>query len=555
MASTEISRKDRERKPLKIGSYILGKTLGKGSFGKVKLAIHQPTQYKVAVKIINRTHVKKTASSTKIKREIQNLSQFKHPHIVRLYEVICTPSDIFMAMEYVAGGELFDKIIAHGKMRTPVVRRYFHQIISAIDYCHRRMIVHRDLKPENILLDGRHNIKIVDFGFSNNMRDGEFLNTHCGSYNYAAPELLKEDTYAGPEVDIWSCGVILYAMASGRLPFDHANFYEMLRRIKLGIFRIPDFLDRKLVNLIIHILQVNPMKRATMKDIINNEWFKADLPVHLFPLVNEPEVSVVDMKAVQNVAIYYKVAKAEVTAALLGDDPHHHLCVAYNLVLDNRGDSSRTRRVSLNEFYSGVPAGTPAETTHSDSSGRIFSTPFRRNKTKFHTHPLDHDVHGSEDRWHVGMTSCFSAEDIMLEVFRVLKELDYEWAVVTPFYIIVRPRQVDPEVEPPKMRLQLYQTKNKNDLRPREKPIYLLNFTNLPESESKPSASRHSSRQTSLCIPISSSLPSSRPNSLPKSFEEEPLPREAEESRSARTSQTMQFLHLCAAVIAKVAQR
>ena len=137
-----------------------------------------------------------------------------------VYEVIDSPTDIFMIMEYVDGGELFDYLVANGRLAEREARAFFQQIISAISYCHQHQVVHRDLKPENLLLDSKYNVKVADFGLSNMITDGDFLKTSCGSPNYAAPEVISGRLYAGPEIDIWSCGVILYALLTGRLPFD-----------------------------------------------------------------------------------------------------------------------------------------------------------------------------------------------------------------------------------------------------------------------------------------------------------------------------------------------
>uniref|UniRef100_A0A915BSB8 non-specific serine/threonine protein kinase n=1 Tax=Parascaris univalens TaxID=6257 RepID=A0A915BSB8_PARUN len=336
-ASTELSKQDREAKAqIKIGHYILQQTLGVGTFGKVKVGIHEATGYKVAVKILNRQKIKSLDVVGKIRREIQNLSLFRHPHIIRLYQVISTPTDIFMIMEYVSGGELFDYIVKHGRLKTPEARRFFQQIISGVDYCHRHMVVHRDLKPENLLLDDKNNVKIADFGLSNIMTDGDFLRTSCGSPNYAAPEVISGKLYAGPEVDVWSCGVILYALLCGTLPFDDEHVPTLFRKIKAGIFPIPDYLEKPLVNLLLHMLQVDPMKRATIKDVIQHEWFQKDLPAYLFPPINESEASIVDIEAVKEVTRRYGVLEEDVTNALLGDDPHHHLSIAYNLIVDNK---------------------------------------------------------------------------------------------------------------------------------------------------------------------------------------------------------------------------
>jgi 5'-AMP-activated protein kinase catalytic alpha subunit len=189
--NTTGSNTDNLQNQIKIGHYILMETLGSGSFGKVKKAKHQLTGHTVAIKIMNRNKIKSLDVVGKIRREIQNLKLFRHPHIIKLYQVINTPSDIFMVMEYVSGGELFDHIVKNGRLSENEGRKFFQQIISGVDYCHRHMIVHRDLKPENLLLDEHMNVKIADFGLSNMMKDGEFLRTSCGSPNYAAPEVVS----------------------------------------------------------------------------------------------------------------------------------------------------------------------------------------------------------------------------------------------------------------------------------------------------------------------------------------------------------------------------
>ncbi|XP_027352971.1 SNF1-related protein kinase catalytic subunit alpha KIN10 isoform X5 [Abrus precatorius] len=170
-------------------NYKLGKTLGIGSFGKVKIAEHVLTGHKVAIKILNRRKIKNMDMEEKVRREIKILRLFMHPHIIRLYEVIETPTDIYVVMEYVKSGELFDYIVEKGRLQEDEARNFFQQIISGVEYCHRNMVVHRDLKPENLLLDSKCNVKIADFGLSNIMRDGHFLKTSCGSPNYAAPEI------------------------------------------------------------------------------------------------------------------------------------------------------------------------------------------------------------------------------------------------------------------------------------------------------------------------------------------------------------------------------
>mmetsp|Transcript_29361 Transcript_29361/g.47110 ORF Transcript_29361/g.47110 Transcript_29361/m.47110 type:complete len:596 (+) Transcript_29361:155-1942(+) len=263
------------------GPYIVGRTLGIGSFSKVKLAKHKVLNEQVAIKILNRKKLKSMDMGAKVRREIEILREFQHPHIIRLYEVIETQTDIFCVMEYVPNGELFEYIVAKGRLQEGEARSIFQQIVSGVAYCHLHMVVHRDLKPENLLMDGDNRIKIADFGLSNMMRDGKFLKTSCGSPNYAAPEVISGQLYAGPEVDVWSCGVILYAILCGSLPFDDENIRNLFRKIKGGIYTIPSYISKNAQDLIRRMLVVDQMRRITMDQIRKHSWFRTDLPKYL----------------------------------------------------------------------------------------------------------------------------------------------------------------------------------------------------------------------------------------------------------------------------------
>jgi carbon catabolite-derepressing protein kinase len=191
-----------------------------------------------------------------------------------------------MVLEY-AGGELFDYIVNNGKMREDEARRFFQQIICAVEYCHRHKIVHRDLKPENLLLDSDLNVKIADFGLSNIMTDGNFLKTSCGSPNYAAPEVINGKLYAGPEVDVWSCGVILYVLLVGRLPFDDEHIPSLFAKIARGQYIVPAYISPGSANLIKKMLHVNPVHRITIEEIRQDPWFVKNLAPYLQPPVEE----------------------------------------------------------------------------------------------------------------------------------------------------------------------------------------------------------------------------------------------------------------------------
>lgn len=185
-----------------------------------------------------------------------------------------------MVLEY-AGSELFNYIVDHGRMQEDKARQFFQQIVCAVEYCHRHKIVHRDLKPENLLLDEHLHVKIADFGLSNIMTDGNFLKTSCGSPNYAAPEVISGKLYAGPEVDVWSCGVILYVLLVGRLPFDDEYIPALFKKIAQGNFHVPSYLSPGAVRLIKKMLQVSPVHRITVEEIRQDPWFVKDLPHYL----------------------------------------------------------------------------------------------------------------------------------------------------------------------------------------------------------------------------------------------------------------------------------
>lgn len=270
----------------RIGAYQIIRTLGEGSFGKVKLATHRVTNQQVALKIIARKKLISRDMAGRVEREIEYLQLLRHPHIIKLYTVIKTPLEIIMVLEY-AGDELFDYIVQHGKMKEDEARRFFQQIICAVEYCHRHKIVHRDLKPENLLLDENLNVKIADFGLSNIMTDGNFLKTSCGSPNYAAPEVINGKLYAGPEVDVWSCGVILYVLLVGRLPFDDEHIPSLFAKIAKGHYAVPNYMSSGAAALIKKMLAVNPVHRATIEEIRLDPWFLKNLASYLAPPVEE----------------------------------------------------------------------------------------------------------------------------------------------------------------------------------------------------------------------------------------------------------------------------
>ncbi|XP_036818559.1 MAP/microtubule affinity-regulating kinase 3 isoform X17 [Oncorhynchus mykiss] len=280
-----------------VGNYRLLKTIGKGNFAKVKLARHILTGREVAIKIIDKTQLNPN-SLQKLFREVRIMKILNHPNIVKLFEVIETERTLYLVMEYASGGEVFDYLVAHGRMKEKEARAKFRQIVSAVQYCHQKHIVHRDLKAENLLLDADMNIKIADFGFSNEFTMGNKLDTFCGSPPYAAPELFQGKKYDGPEVDVWSLGVILYTLVSGSLPFDGQNLKELRERVLRGKYRIPFYMSTDCENLLKRFLVLNPAKRGTLEQIMKDRWINAGSEDdELKPFV-EPEQDIADQKRI-----------------------------------------------------------------------------------------------------------------------------------------------------------------------------------------------------------------------------------------------------------------
>ncbi|XP_029956121.1 MAP/microtubule affinity-regulating kinase 4 isoform X7 [Salarias fasciatus] len=271
-----------------IGNYRLLKTIGKGNFAKVKLARHILTGREVAIKIIDKTQLNPT-SLQKLFREVRIMKGLNHPNIVQLFEVIETDKTLYLIMEYASGGEVFDYLVSHGRMKEVEARAKFRQIVSAVHYCHTKNIVHRDLKAENLLLDADANIKIADFGFSNEFTLGNKLDTFCGSPPYAAPELFQGKKYDGPEVDVWSLGVILYTLVSGSLPFDGQNLKELRERVLRGKYRVPFYMSTDCEGILRRFLVLNPAKRCTLEQVMKDKWINAgyegdDLKPHIEPV-------------------------------------------------------------------------------------------------------------------------------------------------------------------------------------------------------------------------------------------------------------------------------
>ncbi|XP_055995265.1 MAP/microtubule affinity-regulating kinase 3-like isoform X20 [Ostrea edulis] len=297
-ANPRISSSGRRTDEPHIGKYRLIKTIGKGNFAKVKLAKHVPTGREVAIKIIDKTQLN-PSSLNKLFREVRIMKNLDHPNIVKLFEVIETEKTLYLVMEYASGGEVFDYLVAHGRMKEKEARAKFRQIVSAVQYCHQKHIVHRDLKAENLLLDGDMNIKIADFGFSNEFVPGNKLDTFCGSPPYAAPELFQGKKYDGPEVDVWSLGVILYTLVSGSLPFDGQNLKELRERVLRGKYRIPFYMSTDCENLLKKFLVLNPTKRVCLENIMKDRWINMGYEERDLKPYKEPPKDLLENKRIE----------------------------------------------------------------------------------------------------------------------------------------------------------------------------------------------------------------------------------------------------------------
>ena len=333
-----------------IDQYKLGEKLGEGTFGTVYLATHKLTKQKVAIKIIEKKKLRKEIDKIRLEREITILKKLHHSNIINLYSTIETNSQIYLIQEYASGKELFDYIIQKKKLCEKETLKYFQQIISGIEYIHKLGICHRDLKPENIILTLNNEIKIIDFGLSNFYNKNQLLKSVCGSPCYAAPEILKGNIYSGLKIDIWSCGIILYMMITGNLPFNDNNQISLYKQIIHGKYYIPSFVPKKLSDLIKNILVTNPKKRFNLNDIKEHSWFKNENMKNNFHFgINLNEIIIPIDEDIIEIMNEMNFNKQEVRENILRDE-HNNICTTYYLLLNKkikRGKSSISDLKSL----------------------------------------------------------------------------------------------------------------------------------------------------------------------------------------------------------------
>ncbi|KAM4628060.1 serine/threonine-protein kinase SIK3 homolog isoform 2-T2 [Polymixia lowei] len=360
--------------PARVGYYEIERTIGKGNFAVVKLATHIITKAKVAIKIVDKTQLD-DENLKKIFREVQIMKMLRHPHIIRLYQVMETERMIYLVTEYASGGEIFDHLVAHGRMAEKDARKKFKQIVAAVHFCHCRNIVHRDLKAENLLLDHNLNIKIADFGFSNLFSRGQLLKTWCGSPPYAAPELFEGKEYDGPKVDIWSLGVVLYVLVCGALPFDGSTLQNLRARVLSGKFRIPFFMSTDCEYLIRHMLVLEPSRRLSMEQICKNKWMRQGDPDPEFDRLiaeceqvkTERETELINEQVLM--AMSEMGLDRERTLQSLHADAYDHYSAIYSLLAD-RLKKHKTLRVAP---PTPRPIGYPLNAVQTDQQGNPVS--------------------------------------------------------------------------------------------------------------------------------------------------------------------------------------
>ena len=286
----ELKISKTKKKPNK-GPYLLGEALGEGAFAKVRLATQIHIKEKCAIKIVDKRLLEDTKDIQRLKKEIKILKSIRHKNIIQLFDIMESKTNLYFVIEYCKGGELFDYIVKNRRLKEPEACVFFQQIINGVEYLHKQGIIHRDLKPENLLLDYNNNIKISDFGLSTFFSKNHFLQTACGTPSYAPPEMLEGLQYNGEASDIWSCGIILYAMLCGTLPFTESKEEIIVKKIKMHDYSIPKYLSKEAQDMLNHILKINPEERFTIEGIKAHPWFNIVKP-HLIKGISLNEIRI-----------------------------------------------------------------------------------------------------------------------------------------------------------------------------------------------------------------------------------------------------------------------
>ncbi|GMI70189.1 SNF1-RELATED PROTEIN KINASE 3.8, CBL-INTERACTING PROTEIN KINASE 10, SOS3-interacting protein 1 [Hibiscus trionum] len=293
--------------------YEMGRLLGQGNFAKVYYARNIVTGQSVAIKVIDKEKVLKIGMIDQTKREISTMSLVKHPNILELYEVMASKTKIYLVMEYAKGGELFKKVFKR-RLREGVARKYFQQLICAVDFCHSRGVYHRDLKLENLLLDEHGALKVSDFGLSalaeSKHQDG-LLHTSCGTPGYVAPEVINRKGYDGAKADVWSCGVVLYVLLAGCLPFNDSNLMAMYKKISTADYKVPHWFPPEVTKLLSRIFNPNPKERISIARIMATPWYRKGFNPKPFERKPETEPAPRNINAVFGSEAIYNAFEAK----------------------------------------------------------------------------------------------------------------------------------------------------------------------------------------------------------------------------------------------------
>ncbi|XP_002743130.4 maternal embryonic leucine zipper kinase isoform X5 [Callithrix jacchus] len=336
--------------------YELHETIGTGGFAKVKLACHILTGEMVAIKIMDKNTL--GSDLPRIKTEIDALKNLRHQHICQLYHVLETANKIFMVLEYCPGGELFDYIISQDHLSEEETRVVFRQIVSAVAYVHSQGYAHRDLKPENLLFDEYHKLKLIDFGLCAKPKGNKdyHLQTCCGSLAYAAPELIQGKSYLGSEADVWSMGILLYVLMCGFLPFDDDNIMALYKKIMRGKYDVPKWLSRSSILLLQQMLQVDPKKRISMKNLLNHPWIMQD---HNYPVEWQSKNPFIhlDDDCVTELSVHHRNNR-QTMEDLISLWQYDHLTATYLLLLAKKA-RGKPVRLRLPSFSCGQASATP----------------------------------------------------------------------------------------------------------------------------------------------------------------------------------------------------
>ena len=318
LEKNEELRKTKNKKKPNKGPYLLGEALGEGAFAKVRLATQIHIKEKCAIKIVDKRLLEDTKDIQRLKKEIKILKSIRHKNIIQLFDIMESKTNLYFVIEYCKGGELFDYIVKNRRLKEPEACVFFQQIINGVEYLHKQGIIHRDLKPENLLLDYNNNIKISDFGLSTFFSKNHFLQTACGTPSYAPPEMLEGLQYNGEASDIWSCGIILYAMLCGTLPFTESKEEIIVKKIKMHDYSIPKYLSKEAQDMLNHILKINPEERFTIEGIKKHPWFNIVKP-HLIKGISLNEIRMPVDENILNMVKDYGFDKEECRNLLLNN--------------------------------------------------------------------------------------------------------------------------------------------------------------------------------------------------------------------------------------------